>query len=120
AQDGDLRLDLTHPELVLAQEALELVAQLPGLIDRVLGDVNGRHAADGTCSGSEPPVGSRRADAGAAGARRERRSSARGQEDAGAESCAGAEVLFSGAREQVEDGCRGHWASTEGAFTLER
>lgn len=50
AQDRDLRLDLAHPELVLAQEPLQLVAQHAGLVDRVLGDVNSRHTLDVTAS----------------------------------------------------------------------
>ncbi|MDQ0643916.1 hypothetical protein QFZ46_002076 [Microbacterium murale] len=47
-QDRDLRLDFTHPELVLAQELLEFVTELARLADIVFADLNGRHEIDVT------------------------------------------------------------------------
>jgi hypothetical protein len=49
-QDRDLRLDLAHPELVLPEEALELVAEFARLADGVFGDLDGRHGFDVTGS----------------------------------------------------------------------
>lgn len=59
-QDRDLRLDLAHPELVFVEEALELVAQLPGLgeglVQRVVIERDRAHACDATQKAFGSPV----------------------------------------------------------------